>query len=333
MIYADQRWVGEHGIGRFAREVLCRVAHQPLSLRSHPASPFDSLRLAKALHNMDRGDVFFSPGYNAPLWSHGPFVFTIHDLNHIDRPENSSQLKRLYYAAFLRNACRRSARVLTVSEFSRRKILEWSGLSEERVVNVGLGLDPQYGPIGEAASFGTPYLLCVSNRKPHKNEFRTIEAFQRSGLFRELQLVMTGAPAASILKRIEELGLRNRIQFTGYVAESELPKLYRGAVGLIFVSLYEGFGLPALEAMGCGTPVLTSSTSALPETVGDSALLVDPMAVDAIAQGMRQLAYDSSVRVKLRNAGLTRARSFTWPSTVGKVTNVLNEIVGPSDRL
>ena len=134
MIYADQRWIGDHGIGRFARRVLDGLDYSPLALTSHPASPLDSPRLARALRNLTGRDLFFSPGYNSPLFCAAPFVFTLHDLNHIDRPENSRPLKRLYYATLLKRACHRAAGIVTVSEFSRGRIIEWSGVRPEKVM-------------------------------------------------------------------------------------------------------------------------------------------------------------------------------------------------------
>ena len=118
MIYADQRWIGGHGIGRFARHVLGGLDYCPVPLASHPAAPLDPWWLARALGNLTYHDLFFSPGYNSPLFCAAPFVFTIHDLNHIDRPENSSPFKRVYYATVLKRACYRAAKILTVSELS-----------------------------------------------------------------------------------------------------------------------------------------------------------------------------------------------------------------------
>ncbi len=182
MIYADQRWIGDHGIGRFAREVLANLDCREVPLGGHPAAPFDSWRLARALGELTSDDLFFSPGYNSPLFCPAPFIFTIHDLSHVYCPENSSPLIRLYYAAVLKRACHRARQIITVSEFTRKQIVEWSGVPQEKVFNVGCGVDPAYSPEGGSYPLPFPYLLCVSNRKPHKNEFRILEAFAQSGL-------------------------------------------------------------------------------------------------------------------------------------------------------
>lgn len=194
MIYADQRWVGYHGIGRFARHVLSGLEYRPISLSTNPAAPLDSWRLANSLRNAAAHDLFFSPGYNTPLFGSFQLVFTIHDLSHVFCPENSSPLIRLYYATVLKQACHRATRILAVSEFTRAQIAEWSGVACEKISNVGCGVDAHYSPNGETYGLCFPYILCVSNRKPHKNERRTIEAFARARIDPRVHLVFTGLP-------------------------------------------------------------------------------------------------------------------------------------------
>jgi glycosyltransferase involved in cell wall biosynthesis len=323
MIYADQRWIGNHGIGRFARHVLAGLDCLPVPLASPPSSPLDPWRLTRALGSLTCKDLFFSPGYNSPLLCNSPFIFTVHDLNHIDRPENSDPLKRLYYATVLKRACHRAVSVLTVSEFSRARIVEWSGVSAEKVFNVGCGVDSEYHPEANVYELPFPYLLCVSNRKRHKNEFRTVEAFARASLASEMRLVFTGNPTVELAHHIDRHHLTSRVHFVGVVPYSKLPSLYRGAEALVFASLYEGFGLPALEAMACGTPVVTANTSALPELVGEAALLVDPTSVEQISEAMKQIVSDTSLRQQLRRKGLARAARFSWASTTASVQEVL----------
>ena len=323
MIYADQRWIGDHGIGRFARHVLAGLEYRTIPLGGHPAAPLDSWRLARALGGLTRGDLFFSPGYNSPLFCPSPFVFTIHDLSHIYCPENSSPLIRLYYANIMKRACRQALKILTVSEFTRRQIVEWSGVPAEKVFNVGCGVDPAYRPAGESYGLQFPYLLCVSNRKRHKNEFRIVEAFAKADLDPGVHLVFTGETATEISACIEKFGLSQKVYFAGVVPETELPALYRGAEALVFPSLYEGFGLPILEAMACGTPVVTANVTAMPEVAGGAALLVDPTSVEQIASAMEQIVSDISLRQRLRNKGLARAEEFSWASTAARVRELL----------
>jgi glycosyltransferase involved in cell wall biosynthesis len=323
MIYADQRWIGNHGIGRFARHVLAELDYLPVSITSNPAAPLDSLRLSLALKSLTSSDLFFSPGYNTPLLCAAPFVFAIHDLSHIFCAENSSLLVRVYYATIMKRACSRAARILTVSEFTRAQIVDWSGVPAEKVVNVGCGVEAAYQPQGDLYPLPFPYLLCVSNRKKHKNEFRTIEAFAKAALDENIHLVFTGESTADLMKWAERQRVKSRIDFVGVVAEARLPSLYRGALALIFPSLYEGFGLPVLEAMACGTPVITSNVTALPEIAGDAAVLVDPTSIDAIAAAITKVTSDGSLRARHKEKGLARAAEFTWARTCGKVRQIL----------
>jgi len=327
MLYADDRRIGNHGIGRFAREVLARLDYRPIDLKSDPDSPLDALHLTRVLRGLKAGDLFFSPGYNPPVRCPVPFLFTLHDLNHLDRPENSNPLKRLYYATIVKRACDLAARILTVSEFSRRRIVEWSGISPAKVVSVGNGVGPEFSPDVAPYPLPFPYVLCVSNRRKHKNELRQVEAFARAGLASELCFVFTGDPTPELAECVNRNRLTARAHFLGLVPEEQLPSLYRGAEALLFVSLYEGFGLPVLEAMACGTPVLTSNTTALPEIAGDAALLVDPLSVEEIAVGMERIVCDTLLRELLRSKGLALAAKFTWECTAALVRNALEETV------
>jgi len=323
MIYADQRWIGNHGIGRFARHVLAGLDYQPVSLASNPAAPLDSWFLARALGKLERSDLFFSPGYNTPLFCRSPFIFTIHDLSHIYCPENSSPPIRLYYATIMKRACHRAASILTVSEFTRRQIIDWSGVPAEKVLNVGCGVDASFQPRGDLYGASFPYVLCVSNRKQHKNELRIVEAFAKADLDPQIHLVLTGAPAAEIKDRIEAHQISSRVDFVGVVPDAKLPSLYRGAEALIFPSLYEGFGLPVLEAMACGTPVVTANVTAMPEVAGDAALLVDPTSVEQITAAIEQVVGDTSLRQRLRERGLARAAHFSWECSAARVHELL----------
>jgi glycosyltransferase involved in cell wall biosynthesis len=327
-IYGDARWRGSHGIGRFATQVLQLCPEiTPLELAGRPVDAQDPLRLALALRRLPSESIFFSPGYNPPLVSRQPCVLTLHDLNHIDRPENSSMAKRLFYRVVLRPACRRAARLLTVSEYSRQRIVAWAGVPPEKVVNVGNGVDSSFRP-AEAlpARAGQGYLLCVGNRKGHKNEFRVVEAFARAPLPLAVRLRFTGRPTTALLRHAARCGVLDRVDFTGPLDDGQMPALYRGALALVFPSLYEGFGLPVLESMACGTPVIAANTTALPEVAGDAALLVDPLSVTAIAAAIRRLVADDALRATLRARGLERAAGFTWERTAATVRRVLEEI-------
>jgi glycosyltransferase involved in cell wall biosynthesis len=326
MVYYDPRWRGAYGIGRFSSAVLRRLPGKPLQVKGDPAAPLDSLYLSFALRHLPRDSVFFSPGFNAPLSSRIPFVFTLHDLNHFDRAENSNAAKRIYYSLVLKRACRRASYVLTVSDYSKSRIMEWSRLPADQVVNVGNGVDAAFNPSVEPYLPGYPYLLCISNRKLHKNEFRVVDAFAQADIPQGIRLIFSGNQTAALAEQIDRRKLIGRVVFAGSIPEAQMPSFYKGAVGLVFPSLYEGFGLPAIEAMACGTPVITSNTTSLPEISGQAALLVNPESVDEIAAVISTLVSDSVLQERLRAEGYLQAKKFTWERTADRIIDVLRRI-------
>ena len=323
-VFYDARWIGDHGIGRFADELqkllpgLVRYEAQ-----RRPWHPLDPAFLGAALWR-EKARLFFSPGYNSPVGWPKPFIFTLHDLNHLCIRDNSNIAKRAYYKHIIRPACHRAAFVLTVSGYSKREISAWAGIKEEKVVNVGCGVGYPFRLEGPGHDPGYPYLLYVGSHKPHKNLSRLLKAYGISGISGDVRLIMTGKASAALREMIREARLEGRIEFVESANNEELACLYRGALAFVFPSLYEGFGLPPLEAMACGIPVLTSNVCSLPEVVGDAGVLVDPLDVEAIADGMRRLVGDSDLRAGLRQKGLLRAKRFSWGETAQRTREVLN---------
>ena len=320
----DARWIGDHGIGRFADELQKSlpglVRYQA---RRRPWHPLDPAFLGAALW-YQRPKLFFSPGYNSPVGWPKPFIFTLHDLNHLCVPDNSNAAKRAYYKHIVRPACHQAAFVLTVSEYSKREISAWAGVSEQKIVNVGNGVGYPFTPDGPRHEPGYPYLLYVGSHKPHKNLDRLLKAYAISDTSREVRLIMTGTPSLSLRSQIQELSLGEQVQFVNSASNEALARLYRGALAFVFPSLYEGFGLPPLEAIACGIPVLTSNVCSLPEVMGNAAVLVNPLDVKAIADGTRRLVQDSELRARLRQVGLLRAKEFSWDETARKTLEVLH---------
>jgi glycosyltransferase involved in cell wall biosynthesis len=327
LILSDARWTGLHGIGRFAREVLGRLPeHVQLRNGPRPLSAADPLWLACQVMAR-RPPVFFSPGFNPPPLCPAPFVFTIHDLIQLQLPAVATPVKRLYYQLIVRPASRRAFRVLTVSEYSRVRILEWSGLSEDRVVNVGNGVDLPFTAEGQRHEPGFPYVLYVGNARPHKNLHRLLSAFKCVD-YPELRLLLSGAPTEEIAGRLRQLGIENRTEFLGAPSDDALARLYRGAQLLILPSLIEGFGLPALEAMACGTPVVVSLGTALPEVVGEAGLFVDPLDIQDMKRAMERLLGDRELRTTMGQRGEERSRQFSWAKVAAKVNTVLDDAAG-----
>jgi glycosyltransferase involved in cell wall biosynthesis len=323
-LLVDDRWAGKHGIGRFASEVLRRlppfISMPPGLGPSNPLDPFwTSLQIARICPS-----VYFSPGYNPPLSSRAPFIFTIHDLIHLRVAEESSFAKRLYYEQIVRPALKKAFKVFTGSNFSKQEIADWSGIAAEKIVVVGHGVSAGFVPNGPIHIEDRPYLLYIGNRRPHKNLPRLLNAFRFATLARDVVLLCSGLPDPAISRWMQDAGLdQSAVRFTGNIPEALISDYYRGALAVLMPSLHEGFGLPALEAMACGTPVLVSNSTSLPEVVGDAGLLVDPLDVAAIADGIGRLVHDEDLRDRLKERGLNRVSSFNWDSTARKVLEPL----------
>ena len=323
----DSRWIGLHGIGRFAAEVRNRLPAGTTDL--HGIDPVSARGLVelelRALHASVSGrTIFLSPGYAPPLSWRGPLIFTVHDLIHVDVHEESSRFKTLYYNAVVRPAMSRAQRVLTVSEYSRQRLLEWGGVAPEQVVVVGNGVDAAFSPRGAVHQPGYPYILYVRNTKPHKNVVGLLQAFALMDT-PDIRLLLSGVADDETRHEALRLGILDRVMFAGRIPEAELPAYYRGAAVVTMPSLYEGFGLPALEGMACGVPVVVSDSTSLPEVVGNAGLLVDPRSAESIADGLVRALSDTQLRQQMRRRGLERAKLFNWDDVAGRVRRVLEE--------
>ena len=215
----------------------------------------------------------------------------------------------------MHHAARAARRIVTVSEATADDLVQKLGVPRGRIAVVPNGCDPCYfdrsTPLdGGGPEIPTPYLLFVGNAKPHKNLDRLLRAFEQFSITRpSINLLLVGSFPGQTLRAAAGTG---RVRVMGKVPGDVLPQLYRGALALCLPSLYEGFGLPALEAMASGTPVIAARAGALPEVVGDAALLVDPLDVDSIAAAMGRICDDEKLREDLSDRGTLRARGFTW---------------------
>lgn len=324
-ILIDNRWSGTGGIGTFAHETNKINCYDNACFTGKPYSPLDAIRLTLKTA-FTRNKVFFFPGYIPPLYSGSPYVITIHDLNHLDRKENSSLMKRIFYRLVIMRGCKKAKYIFTVSEFSKARIIDWAGVREDKVINVGNGVSDAFSPDGDEMGYPFEYILCVSNRKAHKNEIGTLEAFKKAKLPGSLKLVFTGKENEFVKRKIKELDIEDKVIFTGFIEQEELPKIYRGAKALIFVSFYEGFGLPVLEAMASGVPVITSSTSSLGEIAGSAAYLVNPENVNEISKAIYDINNDERLRKDLINKGLLQSKNYSWEKTAYKIDLHLNSI-------
>jgi glycosyltransferase involved in cell wall biosynthesis len=251
-----------------------------------------------------------------------PAVVTVHDLSYARAPELFSRRDRTLLK-LVRGSVRRAARVIAVSEFTRRDLCEVYGVDPAKVAAIPNGVSSDFRPVADAKEhvrqrFGInrPYVLCVGALQPRKNIPLAIEAYaQLVGRGTECELVVAGGDRGGrldVLDAILRTRLTGRVHLVGRVEDDELPALYSGARALVFPSLYEGFGLPALEAMACGTPVIASNTTGLAEAVGDAGVTVDPRSAEELTDAMRRVLDDDALRERLIAAGLARAAEFTW---------------------
>ena len=297
-------------------------------LREHVSIPLKLRRLG--------ADLLHSPHYVRPLLCSVPSVVTIHDCIHLLFPEYLPSRMAWRYAHFMiGRAVRKSALVFTVSEASRRDILRfypWADPDKVQVVPNAIDADLLEDPgpeererVRERYQIRGRFVLFVGNVKPHKNLERLIASFARLRQEpgnEDLKLLIIGEDVSrygSLRRTVEGAGVRQDVRFFGFVPDRTLAALYRMASVFAFPSLYEGFGLPPLEAMACGTPVVTSRISSLPEVVGDAAVLIDPYDVEDITRGLRRALQDETLRAELIEKGRVRARSFSWERSAAAV--------------
>jgi glycosyltransferase involved in cell wall biosynthesis len=267
--------------------------------------------------------VYFSPGFNPPLFCKAALIFTIHDLIHLSLPGGNGWAKRAYFEQVVYPSARRAFRILTVSEYSKREIVKWSRLPEDRVIVAGNGVDGSFSPDGPRHECGTRYVLYVGNHRLHKNLDRLFAAF-RDISDPGLALMMSGSPTEEIRQRLARAGIAKRVRFAGPMNDTELAALYRGAEVLILPSVLEGFGLPVIEAMASGTPVVAARSSCLPEIAGGAAVFVDPLDSNDIRRGMEHVLGSADVRANLREQGFLRASRFTWDQVANRVNRELH---------
>lgn len=326
-ILADGRWSGPHGIGRFSHEVLTRLKNaDTIEKGPRPLSVKNLFWQSYLLTREQNYKIFFTPGFNPSLISNIPYTFTIHDLIHLHFPGPSKQLKKIYYDLHLKRAAKKAFHIFTVSEYSKQTILDWANIPKEKVIVVGNGISSAFSPLGLRYTPGFPYLLHIGNTKPHKNVIGLLDAFARARIDQQIKLIFTQTFTPDVAEKIKQLHLQQRVLTLNHLSEIQLAEVYRGALGVTFPSLYEGFGLPVIEGMACGVPVLTSNTTSLPEVAGDAAYLVDPYDTLSIAHGIEQLVNDNILRQTLIEKGFKHIQQFSWDQTAAKIQQTLNAI-------
>lgn len=285
---------------------------------------------------LDGLDVFHVPGYGVPLCSRGTLVATVHDVIGMIFPENLPPGARLYWGTWLPWVVSRADRIVADSQCTKRDLMRLMGVAEEKIRVIHLAAEPAFRPITDALALAQvrkrfnltkPFVLYVGTVEPRKNLERVMEAWAAVKRRTKLphQLVVAGRldwayeKVSDLVRRLE---IKRDVVFTGYVRDEELPLLYNACDLFVFPSLYEGFGMPVLEAMACGVPVLTSNTSSIPEVAGDAAILVDPTDTEQMTRGIQQGLEDDALRERLRRAGPARAAQFSWEKTARETLEV-----------
>lgn len=313
-----------------------------VTLAVERSAPYSARELAALPLQMARHrlELYHAPHYVLPPLRPCPAVVTIHDLIHLRFPAQlPSLLASLYARVMFRVSVRSARRIIAVSEATRRELAERLGVPPDKVRVIPNGVDGRFRPAADPrapdaalARLGLerPYVLFVGNPKPHKNLPRLLDAF--AGLDPKLgRLVLAGIPEGargSVGREVAARGLGDRVRVLGVLPEETMPVLYQGAEILVLPSLWEGFGLPALEAMASGTPVVAAARGGLPEVVGEAGLLVDPTDVDALRAAMYNLLDNFSLRSELRARGLARARAFSWRRMAEATAAVYREARG-----
>lgn len=365
-IAIDARKLHDYGIGTYVRNLLGELARQDddaeyvllcapddmeslrsLGSRFHPVadrSGHYSIReqvSIPATLARSRVDLFHAPHYVVSPFTTVPYVVTIHDCIHLRFPQYLPNRGAVHYArVMMRMAARRSKKVLTVSQASKDDILHYLSVPADKVEVIYNALDERLAIVPTAEEVDrvrqrflltSPFILYAGNIKPHKNVDRLIEAFsimRKSGI-EDVKLLIIGDEISkypSLRRLVHRHQLHQHVRFLGFVPDATLAVLYRLATVFVFPSLYEGFGLPPLEAMASGTPVVTSNVSSLPEVVGDAALLIDPMNAAAIADAVTRVLNQPGLRTQLVERGFERVKQFSWERSVARIRQVYTEL-------
>lgn len=310
---------------------------------SRAASPLGRLLAVQAglpgLARLRGADLLHYPA-NFGNWFHrGDAVVTIHDVSFLVHPEWFRPGRAAYYRLAVSRAVRTARRLITDSNATAGDLMERLGVASDRIDVVPLGVDPAFGAVAPEtraaarARYGLPerFFLYVGTHEPRKNLGRLVEAFERIADSCPHDLILAGRSGwknGPLRRKIEASRWRDRIRMPGFIRREDLPAVMAAAQAFVWPSLYEGFGLPPLEAMACGVPVLTSCVSSLPETVGDAALTVDPRDTEAIAAGMARLAEDDALRAGLARKGRERAEGFAWRRTAELTVAAYRRAIG-----
>ncbi len=331
------------GVQRFAREIVRELAPlTPLVIVAPPGDlidadlgvevrqigrrhghPWEQIDLPAYLGREGR-PLLLGLATTGPV-TYRPQIVAHHDITYVRHPDSFARSFRLLYRALIPPVLRASARVITVSDFSAREIAQHYRVPAEKLRVVANAVSGDFTADGPTHDEGCAYLLAVSSPNRHKNFDALLSAFHRADLHHIRRLLIVGGQARAFHAATRS-GDDDRVRFLGRVDDAELARLYRGATAFAFPSLYEGFGIPPLEAQRSGTPVLAARAASLPAVLGDSALWIDPLDPDDIRRGLERLDSDPALRAELSRRGRVNEAAYSWALSARRVAEVVAEV-------
>ena len=352
-----------HGIARYVYELLMCLMKSGVGddyfIIVNPNSPLESIswprhmslktvqgswmslsqqwELPRLLHDI-KADLFHAPSFMAPLVCPCRLVMTIHDLNHMVLPQFYTPFHQFYYQLFVRSCIRRSDYILTVSNFSKDEIVRNLAISPDKIFVTYNGVSDNYRPVVDQEyldyvrdiyELPERFIFCLSNNKPHKNVHQLVRAYCHAQL--TVPLVLACPVDTSLIRIAENYGKKHLIYFSKFIAEEHLPSVYSMTHLFVYPSTYEGFGLPPLEALSCGAPVVVAHSSSLPEVVGDSAIFTDPFDYQDIARALELGVRDEALRNRLSQIGVQHARRFSWQAMTDQTVEIYKKCRIPSN--
>jgi glycosyltransferase involved in cell wall biosynthesis len=353
-----------HGIARYVYELIRGVAsrekHFDFYVLVNRDSPLKSLYWPEFIHfvDVDAGwisfreqieiprrlrehkiDLFHAPSFVAPLLSPCKMIMTIHDLNHLVLPHFYTPFHQVYYRVFVKSCIARSTYILTVSQFSKQEIVRTLSLDPEKIFVTYNGVSDLYQPVAdpevlsyvrEIYELPDEFILCVSNNKPHKNVQQLVRAYCQSNL--EIPLVLATPIDVALLRLAESFNKKHLIYFSKFIAEEHLPAVYSMTKLFVYPSTYEGFGLPPLEALSCGAPVVVARSSSLPEVVGDYAIFADPYDYMDIARALERGVSDAKLLERSRQGIAEHRKKFSWDAMTDQTLTLYRSCLGTGPR-
>lgn len=351
----DARMINQSGVGTYIKNLVPKITYFfdiTLLVKSSDFLDYDWIKRCKIIHfnaniyslkeqllfpfKIPKSDLLWSPHFNSPILPirANRRVTTIHDVNHLALEKN--KIKKLYASILYRNSIRRSSELITVSVFSKDELIKHTNVNFKKINIIHCGVSTTFlNPIIAKKNLPKKYILFVGNVKPHKNLISLLKAYKnlKDEIKKEYKLVILGknkgfiTPDNFVYKYIKNNKLDNDVIFTGYIEDNEVPNIYKNASLFVFPSLYEGFGLPLLEAMQMEVPILSSYYASLKEIGGDAVMYFNPKDTTELSQKITEILLDSILQKELIKKGKKRLTNFSWDTSIKKHIEVFNNIL------